>query len=82
MLGEETAAASNDASNDALNDDAFHNDAFSNKAFDVTLVAPYGPRVIRAHAAEHIWDEAKGAGNLPSGPLPHLRRTTAPAGGI
>lgn len=37
------------------------------QAFDVTLVTPYGPRVIRARASEHIWDEAKTAGvNLPA----------------
>jgi ferredoxin len=37
------------------------------RAFDVTLVTPYGPRVIRARASEHIWDEAKAAGvNLPA----------------
>ena len=37
------------------------------QAYDVTLVAPYGPRVIRARATEHIWDEAKAAGlNLPA----------------
>ena len=36
-------------------------------AFDVTLVTPYGLRVIRARAGEHIWDEAKAAGiNLPA----------------
>jgi ferredoxin len=36
-------------------------------AFGVTLVTPYGPRVIRARAREHIWDEAKAAGvNLPA----------------
>jgi len=48
-------------------DAAFNNGAFNDKAFEVTLVTPYGPRVIRAHATEHIWDEAKGAGiNLPA----------------
>ena len=37
------------------------------QAFDVTLVTPYGPRVIRARASEHIWDEAKAAGiSLPA----------------
>jgi ferredoxin len=37
------------------------------QAFDVTLVTPYGARVIRARASEHIWDEAKAAGvNLPA----------------
>ena len=42
-------------------------DALNNKAFDVTLVTPYGPRVIHAHASEHLWDEAKAAGiNLPA----------------
>jgi len=41
--------------------------AFEAQAFDVTLVTPYGPRVIRARATEHIWDEAKAAGlNLPA----------------
>lgn len=36
-------------------------------AFDVTSVTPYGRRVIRARASEHIWDEAKAAGlNLPA----------------
>jgi ferredoxin len=41
--------------------------AFEAQAFDVTLVTPYGPRVIRARAGEHIWDEAKAAGvNLPA----------------
>jgi ferredoxin len=40
---------------------------FEAQAFDVTLVTPYGPRVIRARASEHIWDEAKAAGvNLPA----------------
>jgi ferredoxin len=54
MPGEEAADASN-------------NDAFNDKAFEVTLVTPYGPRVLRAQATEHIWDEAKGAGiNLPA----------------
>jgi ferredoxin len=37
------------------------------QVFEVTLVTPYGPRVIRARASEHIWDEAKAAGvNLPA----------------
>jgi ferredoxin len=37
------------------------------QAFDVTLVTPYGPRLIRARVSEHIWDEAKAAGvNLPA----------------
>ena len=37
------------------------------QGFDVTLVTPYGPRVIRARGSEHIWDEAKAAGvNLPA----------------
>ena len=31
-------------------------------AFDVTLVTPYGERVIRARSGEHIWDAAKAAG--------------------
>ena len=36
-------------------------------AFDVTLVTPYGARVIHARTSEHIWDEAKVAGiNLPA----------------
>jgi ferredoxin len=41
--------------------------AFEGEAFDVTLVTPFGARVIRARATEHIWDEAKAAGvNLPA----------------
>ena len=41
--------------------------AFEAQAFEVTLVTPYGLRVIRARASEHIWDEAKAAGiNLPA----------------
>jgi ferredoxin len=37
------------------------------EAFKVTLVTPYGERVIRARASEHIWDEAKAAGmSLPA----------------
>jgi ferredoxin len=41
--------------------------AFESQAFEVTLVTPYGLRVIRARASEHIWDEAKAAGiNLPA----------------
>ena len=41
--------------------------AVETQAFEVTLVTPYGPRVIRARAGEHIWDEAKAAGvNLPA----------------
>ena len=66
MPGEESADASNGALNESLND-ALNNDAFNNKAFEVTLVTPYEPRVIRAQATEHIWDEAKAAGiNLPA----------------
>jgi ferredoxin len=61
MPGEEAANnTSDDRSSNAgaLNDD---------KVFEVTLVTPYGPRAIRARAAEHIWDEAKTAGvNLPA----------------
>jgi ferredoxin len=34
----------------------------SDESFEVTLVTPYGPRVIAARAAEHLWDEAKRAG--------------------
>jgi ferredoxin len=41
--------------------------AVETQAYDVTLVTPYGPRVIRARATEHIWDEAKATGvNLPA----------------
>ena len=40
---------------------------FEGQAFDVTLVTPYGSRVIHARASEYIWDEAKSAGiNLPA----------------
>jgi ferredoxin len=40
---------------------------FDGQAFDVTLITPYGSRVIRARTSEHIWDEAKAAGvNLPA----------------
>jgi ferredoxin len=43
------------------------NTAVQAQTYDVTLVTPYGPRVIPARAAEHIWDEAKAAGvNLPA----------------
>jgi ferredoxin len=41
--------------------------ALEAQAFEVTLVTPYGSRVIRARATEHIWDEAKVAGiSLPA----------------
>jgi ferredoxin len=41
--------------------------AFEVQAFEVTLVMPYGSRVIRARASEHVWDEAKATGiNLPA----------------
>jgi ferredoxin len=41
--------------------------AFESQTFEVTLATPYGLRVIRARASEHIWDEAKAAGiNLPA----------------
>ncbi|PYU22533.1 MAG: hypothetical protein DMG32_18020 [Acidobacteria bacterium] len=41
--------------------------AFEAQAFEVTPVMPYGSRVIRARASEHVWDEAKAAGiNLPA----------------
>jgi ferredoxin len=37
------------------------------ESFNVTLVTPYGERVIRARASEHILDEAQAAGiNLPA----------------
>jgi ferredoxin len=32
------------------------------RTFEVTLVTPYGSRLICARAGEHIWDEAKAAG--------------------
>lgn len=42
-------------------------DSSDARAFEVTLVTPYGERVIRARPGEHIWDEAKAAGvNLPA----------------
>lgn len=41
--------------------------ASERQAFDVTLVTPYGTRMIHARAREHVWDEAKVAGiNLPA----------------
>jgi len=53
-MAENQTIASDDAATDA-------------QAFDVTLVTPYGARVIRARASEHIWDEAHAAGiNLPA----------------
>ena len=42
-------------------------DIFEGEAFDVTLVTPYGSRVICARTSDPIWDEAKAAGiNLPA----------------
>jgi ferredoxin len=41
--------------------------ALQPQAFEVTLVTPYGSRIIHARAGEHIWDEAKAAAiNLPA----------------
>jgi ferredoxin len=37
-------------------------DASPSESYEVTLVTPYGARVIRARASEHIWDAAKNAG--------------------
>jgi ferredoxin len=37
-------------------------DASPSESYEVTLVTPYGARVIHARASEHIWDAAKNAG--------------------
>jgi ferredoxin len=51
----------------AMPEEKMADSAVEAQAFEVTLVTPYGSRVIRARAAEHIWDEAKAAGiNLPA----------------
>lgn len=48
-------------------DNGLAESSLENSAFDVTLVTPYGTRVIHARASEHIWDVAKMAGiNLPA----------------
>src|SRR5438309_5205420 len=55
--------------------------AFEAQAFEVTPVMPYGSRVIRARASEHVWDEAKAAGiNLPA--ICHQGRCLTCAGGL
>jgi len=32
------------------------------ESYEIALITPYGPRVIRAGADQHIWDAAKQAG--------------------
>jgi ferredoxin len=66
MLGEVPSSKQSDQQPDQRSDQQ-SDEPSGNASFDVTLVTPYGVRVIRARASEHIWDEAKIAGvNLPA----------------